>query len=150
MNKDDIKTLYNLNVLPWIYLTKDKIENHGIALPEEYKKIAKLAGVENIEKIKVLYSDEIEISFEELLNLKNQTIAQLNGFALGYHIFINTKAPASTLVHELRHVAQFELFDSLNLFVQTYINEFIKFGYKQGPFEKDAIDFANSVSLQSR
>lgn len=148
-----LNNLYTLHIMPYVHMTKEKIEQEGMKLPKKYEKIAQLAGVKNIDKIKVLYSDTIEFSFEEIFAQYMPNVAlsigQINGLTLGYHILINKHASKWTLVHELRHVAQYELFEDIDQFIQIYIKEFIEYGYKSAPFEKDAIDFVNDIKMNT-
>lgn len=133
-------------ILSSISSMKANVEKEGTSLPKQYNLIAKQAGITNIEKIKILYVDKIEF-----INLKNVSLLEeynLNfentrGLTLGYCIILQKSAPTEVLLHELRHVAQSELFENLEQFVTVYIKEILKFGYGDGPLEKDAIDFTN-------
>ncbi len=135
------------HILPSINSMKDNVEKEGTSLPKQYNLIAKQAGITNIEKIKILYVDKIEF-----VNLKNISLLEeynLNfenarGLTLGYYIILQKSAPTEVLLHELRHVAQSELFENLEQFVTVYVKEILKFGYGNGPLEKDAIDFTNN------
>lgn len=134
------------NILSSINLIKVQIEKEGISLPKQYNMIAKEAGITAIDKIKILYVDKIE-----LLNFKNISLLEeynfnfenTRGLTLGYNIILRNSAPTEVLIHELRHTAQFELFEDFEQFVTIYIKEILKFGYGNGPLEKDAVDFTN-------
>jgi hypothetical protein len=125
---------------------KANVEKEGIILPKQYNLIAKQAGIRNIEKIKILYVDKIE--FTDLKNMSlleeyNFNFENARGLTLGYCIILQKSAPTEVLLHELRHVAQSELFEDLEQFVTVYVKEILKYGYGNGPLEKDAIDFTN-------
>ncbi len=133
-------------ILPTINSIKAQVEKEGISLPKQYNLIAKQAGITNIEKIKILYVDKIEFTDLRNINLLenyNLYIENARGLTLGYCIILQKSTPTEVLLHELRHVAQWELFENLEQFVTVYIKEILKFGYGNGPLEKDAIDFAN-------
>ena len=125
---------------------KANVEKEGIILPKQYNLIAKQAGITNIEKIKILYVDKIEFANLQnisLLEKYNLIFENARGLTLGYCIILQKSAPTEVLLHELRHVAQSELFEDLEQFVTVYIKEILKFGYGNGPLEKDAVDFTN-------
>lgn len=152
MSKEEIslKDLYFLHIKPYITMMKNKISQEGIKLSKSYKNIAIVAVIKNIDKIRVLYTeDNIDSSYLEVLSehvpafkLQHKSFY---GLTLGYDILLCKKASVWAMVHELRHVAQCELFDSLDECMQVYLKECIKFGYSRGPFERDAIDFVNSI-----
>jgi hypothetical protein len=133
-------------ILPSTNSMKANVEKEGASLPKQYNLIAKQAGIKNIEKIKILYVDKIE--FIDLKNISlleeyNLNFENARGLTLGYCIILQKSAPTEVLLHELRHVAQSELFEDLEQFVTVYIKEILKFGYGNGPLEKDAVDFTN-------
>jgi glutamine phosphoribosylpyrophosphate amidotransferase len=133
-------------ILPSINSIKDNVEKEGVSLPKQYNLIAKQAGITNIEKIKILYVDKIEfidLKNMSLLEKYNLTFENARGLTLGYCVILQKSAPSEVLLHELRHVAQSELFENLEQFVTVYVKEILKFGYGNGPLEKDAINFTN-------
>lgn len=152
MSKEEmsLKDVYFSHIKPYISMMKNKISKEGAELPKSYEHIAIVAGIKNINKIRVLYTeDNIDSSYLEILSqyssefkLQHKTF---HGLTLGYDILISKEASVWALVHELRHVAQCELFESLDECIQLYLRECIKFGYLRGPFERDAIDFVNGI-----
>ena len=133
-------------ILPSTNSMKANVEKEGASLPKQYNLIAKQAGIKNIEKIKILYVDKIEFANLQnisLLEKYNLIFENARGLTLGYCIILQKSAPTEVLLHELRHVAQSELFEDLEQFVTVYIKEILKFGYGNGPLEKDAVDFTN-------
>ena len=150
MNNEPIYNEQMINFIPYILssvnLMKQQVEKDGISLPKQYNMIAKEAGITAIDKIKILYVDKIEFSNLQNINLLkeyNSHFENSRGLALGYCVFLQNSAPTEVLLHELRHVAQFELFEDLDQSVTIYSKEILKFGYGNGPLEKDAVDFAN-------
>jgi hypothetical protein len=150
MNNEPIYDEQKINFIPYILssvnLLKQQVENDGISLPKQYNMIAKEAGITAIDKIKIFYIDKIKFPNLQNINLlkdNNSYFENCRGLALGYSVFLQNSAPVEVLLHELRHVAQFELFEDLDQFVTIYSKEILKFGYGNGPLEKDAVDFAN-------
>ena len=150
MNNEPIYDEQKINFIPYmlssVNLLKQQVENDGISLPKQYNMIAKEAGITAIDKIKIFYIDKIKfpnLQNINLLNENNSYFENCRGLALGYCVFLQNPAPVEVLLHELRHVAQFELFEDLDQFVTIYSKEILKFGYGNGPLEKDAVDFAN-------
>ena len=150
MNNEPIFDEQKINFIPYVLfsvnLIKEQIEKEGISLPKQYNMIAKEAGITAIDKIKILYVDKIELpNFKNisLLEEYNFNFENTRGLTLGYNIILRNSAPTEVLIHELRHAAQFELFEDFEQFVTIYIKEILKFGYGNGPLEKDAVDFTN-------
>jgi len=137
-----------IDILKWLNNLAEIVQTKGVPLSENYLSIAKEAKINHINKIKILYVDDITIpDFKGIKSIENiNTLLEfgIGGMTLGYSIILNKKAAKTTLVHELRHVAQFELFDSLESFLVFYLKEIEKFGYRKGPLEKDAISFSKS------
>lgn len=129
-------------IYQWAEVLQSKILLEGVPLsPQEVFK-ARLAGVENIKKVRVLKVDSIilpDISLISKLKKANKLddLGTL-GLSLGYGVILHKNAPKDILYHELRHVAQYELFGDLKEFIMIYLKEVIKFGYGNGPFENDA------------
>jgi hypothetical protein len=146
MNNEPIYDEQKINFIPYILssvnLLKQQVENDGISLPKQYNMIAKEAGITAIDKIKIFYIDKIKFPNLQNINLlkdNNSYFENCRGLALGYSVFLQNSAPVEVLLHELRHVAQFELFEDLDQFVTIYSKEILKFGYGNGPLEKDAV-----------
>jgi len=137
------------DILKWINNLAEVVQTKGVPLPEDYLNIAKEAKVNHIDKIKILYVDDITIpklkSITSMQGIDKLLELGIGGMTLGYSILLNKKVAKATLIHELRHVAQFELFDSLESFIIFYIKEIEKFGYGKGPLEKDAVSFSKSM-----
>ena len=146
MKQDDIDL-----ILEWVQRLQKKVFLEGKSLSNDLIPIAKQAGLENIENVKVLSVDNILLpeldSIATLQKLNGLISSQAAGLTLGYAILLKKSSSTHVLIHELRHVAQFELFNSLRDFVIFYIKEIEKFGYGDGPLEKDAIDFLKCLKI---
>ena len=150
MNNVSIYDEQKINFIPYILssvnLMTQQVKKEGKPLPKQFNMIAKEAGIANIDKIKILYVDKIELpNFQNISLLEEYDLDFENtrGLTLGYNIILKNSAPTEVLIHELRHAAQSELFDNLEQFVTVYVKEILKFGYGNGPLEKDAVDFTN-------
>jgi len=139
-------------ILEWSNEMCTIANKNGVTLNESQKEIAKAAGVKNVEHVKVMYVDSIDHPSSKLLNdfmkMHNIVLSKSAGLALGYYIFIDKQAREDILIHELRHVAQSELFDTPDEFIAINIKEMIKFGYGNGPLEKDAVSFENTFKKE--
>ncbi len=146
MKQDDIYF-----ILEWVQRLQKKVFLEGKSLSNDLIPIAKKAGIKNIENVKVLRVDNILLpeldSIATLQKLNGLISSQTAGLTLGYAIILKRSSSDTVLIHELRHVAQFELFESVHDFVNFYIKEIEKFGYGHGPLEKDAIDFVKCLKI---
>ena len=68
-------------------------------------------------------------------------LTRSQGMALGYAVLIRHSALGDRRVlrHELRHVAQFEAAGSLSHFLEEYLAQMVLHGYRDAPFEVDAL-----------
>jgi len=106
INKDDLE-----KIMAWVTALQSKAIDEGKPLSQRAVSFAKKAGVEGIEKVRVLSVDSIDLS--EIMRLKmvadlNLMIGQTAGITLGYTVVMDKRASEKVLFHELRHVAQFE------------------------------------------
>ena len=150
MNDVPVYDEQKINFIPYILssvnLMTQQVKKEGKPLPKQFNMIAKEAGIANIDKIKILYVDKIELpNFQNISLLEEYDLdfGNTRGLTLGYNIILKNSAPTEVLIHELRHAAQFELFEDFEQFVTVYVKEILKFGYGNGPLEKDAVDFTN-------
>lgn len=124
---------------------KQRTRNEGIPLSEKFKNIALEAGVKNVDSIHILEIDNIPVpmvkGIQRLIDINQLNDKSIKGLALGYDIILEKNYSTIFLAHELRHVAQFELFNSFEDFITIYLKEIEKFGYGKGPLERDAKTF---------
>ncbi len=72
-------------------------------------------------------------------------IGEATGMCLGYAVFLDREPSDSrdiVLLHELRHVYQFEGTDGLASFIRIYLEQLSEYGYLM-PWEVDARDSAS-------
>lgn len=124
---------------------KYAIEN-GVELTSEEKALATKIGIENVDKVRVVYIDEFPFP-------KNQhlvTLARTHGFdspllagmTYGYGVYIRN-GNQFILPHELVHVSQFEEM-GVEKFMKRYMLELEVMGYRSAPLEVIAYDEAKS------
>ncbi len=67
------------------------------------------------------------------------------GLTLGHGIYIMTGFVTARLVsHECRHVYQYERAGSIAEFLPQYLDQVLRFGYRDAPFEVDARNWERS------
>ena len=105
--------------------------------------MAKAMGVQNPEKVRVVVKADFPIPTQQpLLNeYKNIgfTSPEVSGQAFGYTILIKPRYAGKDwlLLHELVHVAQFEII-GLKKFVARYLTELKTLGYRGSLIEIEA------------
>lgn len=137
-------------ILQWAEAMQKQIFQEGEPISYRDRLIASIAGIGDEEKVRILKVDKIVLPDIELVNdLKKANIlgtSKTLGMALGYAILLDNSATHDALIHEFRHVAQYELFGDLKSYLTFYLRELIKFGYGDGPLENDAINFTKRFS----
>lgn len=116
----------------------------GVPLLEPGLALARLVGVENPARVRVLAVPIIPAPSEPGLQAACAQLQFLgpntSGLTLGPGIFVRQGLENDRLLlaHELRHVAQYEQHPSIAAYLSVYIPELIRFGYAQAPMELDA------------
>ena len=132
-------------IIKWAEAIQKQILEEGEEIPYFDGLPAAFAGIENIDKIRILKVDKIVLPDIELVNdLKKSNIFATSstlGIALGHAILLDKNATRDVMIHEFRHIAQYELFGDLKSYLTFYLRELITFGYGDGPLENDAINF---------
>lgn len=132
-------------IFQWAEAMEKQILQEGEPINYHDRLIASIAGISDEEKVRILKVDKIILPDIELVNdLKKANIFTLSGtagMALGHAILLDKNATQDVLIHEFRHVAQYELFGDLKSYLTFYLRELIKFGYGDGPLENDAVNF---------
>lgn len=138
-------------IFQWAENMQKHILEEGEEIPYFDGLPAAFAGVENIAKIRILKVDKIVLPDIDLVkHLKKANILnsfETAGIALGHSILLDKNATRDVMIHEFRHVAQYELFGDLKSYLTFYLRELITFGYGEGPLENDAINFTKRFSL---
>jgi hypothetical protein len=118
---------------------KNALEN-GVELTEKEKVIAHKLGVKNIDKVRVLYVDELPFPQDKKLAELARSIGldspQMAGLTLGSGIYIK-HGNKVLLSHELIHVRQYEEM-GIEGFMKRYMLELAVMGYRSAPLEMEA------------
>ena len=150
MSKTDEYLTQFDEIFQWAEAMQKQIFEEGQELQYFDGLPAALAGITDIDKIRILKVDKIVLPDFELVNdLKKADILGTSstlGITLGHAILLDKNATHDVLIHEFRHVAQYELFGDLKSYLTFYLRELIKFGYGNGPLENDAISFRKRIS----
>lgn len=131
--------------IQWAEEQEKIILEQGVALPPPALVDAKIIGVLNPEKVRLLCVPEIPIPDHPVLKqaalatglISSSTI----GLTLRYGIFIHEDHWLSRgiTVHELAHTAQYERLGGVGPFLKQYLYECITIGYPEAPMEQEAI-----------
>lgn len=112
---------------------------------------ARLAGVSQPARIRLLAVPEIPLPGDELLAAAN---AQANfltpdgpAITLGYAVLVRREREKDRrlLVHEFAHVAQYERMGGIEGFLREYLAELITVGYDRAPLEAEATMRSNAI-----
>ena len=127
----------------WAKREAQKIQLHGRVLSEAEMKLAKNVGVAFPEQVKVLEVPVIPGPDNILLRMAarhaNMMGPNVAGIALDHSIYIRENHMSIRLLsHELRHVHQYEQFDSVDGFLALHLKQLLEYGYWNSPFEVDA------------
>ena len=135
----------------WAEKQEQFILRHGAsrALADQEREIARRAGVQRPEAVRILLVPEIP--FPEDVNLRAAAefvgLGSLGGLTVGHGIFVrhDHANDAKLVAHELRHVAQYERYGNILAFLQRYLFEVNEYRYPETPMEQEAVAFAESV-----
>jgi hypothetical protein len=116
----------------------------GSTLSAEERRIASRVGVSRPEAVRVAKLASIPAPEHPLLlaacERLNFLLPAAAGLTLGYGVALRLEFAGNRplLAHELRHVAQFERFLSLDAYIEAYLQQILAMGYEKCPFEVDA------------
>lgn len=128
------------------------IERFGERLAPRGLEMARRVGVLDPERVRISFVPEIPRPDDPALSEACEAAGMLGpetlGLTLYYGIYMNTgcRHEERMLVHELRHVAQYEMFGSIPEYLAVYLPQIVRHGYLASPFEQDAAA-AESVML---
>ncbi|EIJ41338.1 hypothetical protein BegalDRAFT_0419 [Beggiatoa alba B18LD] len=130
-------------VITWAEEVANQVAISGVALTATQIADAKIVGVQQPERIRLLIVDTIPLPEEAELHAAAQQIGflsdNISGLTLGYAILIRSGYLNRTLLsHECRHVAQCEQAGSMDIFLSIYLTTVVLMGYENCPFEQDA------------
>jgi hypothetical protein len=137
----------------WAEKQEQFILNHGEsrALTAEEQEIARQAGVQRPEGVRILAVPEIPFPEQMDLRAAAQVVGLstrgIAGLTVGHGIFVRQDLAndAKLVAHELRHVAQYERHGSILAFLQRYLFEVNEFRYPETPMEQDAVAFVEYI-----
>jgi hypothetical protein len=123
----------------------------GRELTSEERMDARLAGVTEPARIRVLVVPSLPVPEDELLARANAQArvlaAEGQGVALGYAVLLREgcESDRRLLVHEFAHIGQYERYGGLEGFLREYLGEIIEVGYENAPLETEARMRCNAV-----
>ncbi|MDF1756111.1 MAG: hypothetical protein P1U89_25210 [Verrucomicrobiales bacterium] len=127
----------------WVARQERRILNEGVRLSELEASWAASVGVQDVEKVRLLYVSVVPLPGSPLLNyfadLIRYPIAPI-GLAAGHGIYLSKecRTDPSLLVHELVHVAQYERYGGIRPFLVEYLEECFRDGYWNAEMEHEA------------
>ena len=134
--------------ITWAEAIVQAVLSDGEPLTYDETKLARQMGVMHPERIRILMveaiprpSDPALLALGEALGLLRDGVA---GLTLGYSVLIcNGYRKRLVVSHECRHVFQYEQIGDLGLYLSEYLRQVAIHGYRNAPFEVDAI--ANQI-----
>jgi hypothetical protein len=141
----------------WAAAQEQRILAIGEALSDTMLGNARLVGVADPERVRLLYVPEIPIPDDPALCAaveETQFLSPLTrGLTLRYGIFIRTdcRSDRTMVIHELGHTAQYEHLGGFEPFLRRYLFECLTIGYPEAPMEQEVIELtARICGLQQR
>jgi hypothetical protein len=128
----------------WATKEEQKILREGVPLSEEEIADAKVAGVKEHERVRLLQVEAVPTPTHPLLKAAYDTInlrtPAPRGLALQYGISIRSDhwRDRSLIAHELAHTAQYERLGGIVPFLRRYLSECMTSGYRTAPMEQEA------------
>lgn len=132
----------------WAHEQEARILRDGAPLSAQQIADAKLAGVAQPERIRVLHVDAIPAPAHSILQAACSAINFLagapRGLTFNYGIFVRRDSAQDRhlLLHELAHISQYERLGGIVPFLRKYILECFTLGYRQAPLELEADEVA--------
>lgn len=130
--------------IDWASDLESHVLEEGVELVRDQLIDARLAGVKEPARIRLLVQHEMPLPSDELLRSANQQARLLTsdspGLTLGYGIIIRKghQHERRLLVHEFVHVGQYERLGGMDKFLHRYLTEMIRDGYENSPLETEA------------
>lgn len=116
----------------------------GRPLSPDERTLARSLGVAAPEKVRVAVREQFPLPEDQRLVQASREYGLVFGTAeevgrtQGYAILLKPGAAASTLSHELVHVAQTERFGGISAYAREYLVELLVVGYHRAPLEQEA------------
>ena len=151
MNLVENFTLILADATEWVRIGESVILRSGRCLDRRELEDARLAGVQNSAKIRVLTVPAIPQPKREPLAKANQLVQLITegstGLTLNYGIYIKQgyEHDRRLLVHEFVHVAQFERLGGIEGFLREYLMECLRHGYHYSPLEQESDELSRTI-----
>src|SRR5260370_36438151 len=136
----------------WAAAQEQRICSHGQALSDAQLADARLVGVAEPERVRLLYVPEIAFPEHPALRAAadaSQLISPLTGgLTLRYGIFIRSdcRFQRTTVVHELGHTAQYERLGGFESFFRPDLFQCLLICYPEGSMEQGVISLSTPLS----
>lgn len=137
--------------IDWASDLEAQVLESGVELTAEQSIDARLAGVKEHARVRVLFAEEIPLPDEPTLAAANQQVRLItptdSALTLGFGIIIREGYSdlRRLLVHEFVHVAQYERFGGMERFLQEYLTQIIRDGYQGAALENEAAVRTNVI-----
>jgi hypothetical protein len=135
----------------WAAAQEQRILATGEALSDTMLGNARLVGVADPERVRLLYVPEIPIPDDPALCAaveETQFLSPLTrGLTLRYGIFIRSdcRSDRTMVIHELGHTAQYEHLGGFEPFLRRYLFECLTIGYPEAPMEQEVIELTARI-----
>lgn len=146
-----------IEILPiavrWVKEHEEIILKDGVPLSGLQIAYAKQLGIVNVDKVKILYVNNIPKPQDTILAEACEQTQLITddtaGLTLNYEIYLRSDCEndLKLIVHELMHVAQYERLGSIHGFLGEYLHEVLSIGYHGAPMEQEAIQAEKLVNI---
>ena len=147
----EIVAQYFPKAVQWVAEMQKTILERGHRLLPENRKDAEAIGIRRIDDVRMVVWDTIPLPNDaglRQLAVKTRLITdRTSGMTFGHGIVVkNGLYDRRLIAHELVHVMQYERFGGIEAFLKEYVKK-VAFppGYPNGPLEREADRFAESV-----
>lgn len=143
MNLEEVLPQLLPTAIAWANFQAEHVTLVGQPLPPPLIEVARQVGVWQPDKIRVKLVDQLPMPEEPLLRQAAIQTGLLGpemvGLTLGHSIFIvHGHATVRLISHECRHVFQYELLGSIEMFLPVYLQQIASNGYDDSQLEIDA------------
>ena len=135
----------------WLEGLECRILAEGVPLTSAELADARLLGIEQPEKIRLLQVDRAPLPESRLLRAAGHAAGLLSertaGMSARYGIFVRAQfwRDRRLVAHELVHTRQYERLGGVRPFLREYLRQCLTDGYPAAAFELEAIDRSNEI-----
>jgi len=135
----------------WAEAQETLILKEGTPLSAQELSDAKLVGVANPEKIRLLKVSRVPMPAHPVLMQAAQATGLISpdtgGMAIRYGIFVRHDCwtDRRLIAHECVHTSQYERFGGIRQFLERYLRECVEIGYPAAPLEQEAVQGAAKI-----